>query len=303
MLAVLDQWDVCEPALAAVALELARQSGPLAQLAVPTEHVRHHAPIEEPRTIYCSGANYKKHVVDIIIAQAMDATQDMSPEERRAYGQRKMDERARHGTPYFFVKSSSTVTGPHDAVVLPWDVEQPDFELELGVVIGRPARRVTREIALDCIAGYVIVNDLTSRDRVNRGGDDVPEMGMNWVASKGSPTFLPMGPYLVPGRFVGDPQALQIVLKLNGDTMQDESTADMIFGVARLIETLSESVLLRPGDLICTGSPSGNGIHHGRLLRDGDVLEGSITGLGTQRNACVAEPRSSDPRRGPRASS
>ena len=114
-------------------------------------------------------------------------------------------------------------------------------------------------------------------------------MGMDWVASKCAPTFLPTGPWLVPAAFVGDPQQLQITLKLNGQTMQDESTADMIFNVARLIEALSKFCLLQPGDLICTGSPAGNGMHHGRFLQPGDVVEGSITCIGSIRNTCVAD--------------
>ena len=138
------------------------------------------------------------------------------------------------------------------------------------------------------MAGYTIANDITSRELVNR--PDVPQMGMDWVAAKCSPGFLPLGPLVVPAAFVSDPQALQITLKLNGQTMQDESTADMIFGVARIIEFVSRHVRLLPGDVVLTGSPSGNGTHYGRFIQDGDVLEGSIEGLGTQRNRCVAEP-------------
>jgi 2-keto-4-pentenoate hydratase/2-oxohepta-3-ene-1,7-dioic acid hydratase in catechol pathway len=98
-----------------------------------------------------------------------------------------------------------------------------------------------------------------------------------------------MGPYFVPAEFVGDTHDLNINLKLNGQTMQDESTSDMIFDVARIIEYISANVQLLPGDLICTGSPAGNGIHHKRLLTESDVLEGTITNLGTQRNPCKLE--------------
>jgi 2,4-diketo-3-deoxy-L-fuconate hydrolase len=166
-----------------------------------------------------------------------------------------------------------------------------DWELELGLVIGRRARFVSRAEALQYVAGYMVVNDLTIRERVNR--KDAKEMGMDWVAAKCAPTALPTGPYLVPARFVGDPQQLHLTLRHNGRTMQDEGTDDMIFDCARLIESLSKLLVLQPGDLICTGSPAGNGIHHGVLLRAGDVLEGTITGplvsLGTQRNRCVPE--------------
>lgn len=112
---------------------------------------------------------------------------------------------------------------------------------------------------------------------------------MDFVVSKGAPGFLPLGPWLVPAAFVSDPQQLQLTLKLNGQVMQDESTADMIFTVAHLIEYISAGVELQPGDVICTGSPAGNGIHYGRFIQDGDELEGAITGLGAQRNRCVLD--------------
>jgi 2,4-didehydro-3-deoxy-L-rhamnonate hydrolase len=287
VLGVLEHWDHNFPLLQRVAGEL--RDGRGEHLAAPVSSLTIHAPVDLPGQIYCSGANYKKHVVQIIIAQAMDETRNMNAEERRAFGQKKMDERAESGTPYFFLKARSAVTGPRDSIVIPADVAQADWELELGVVIGRRARRVKRENALDYVAGYTIVNDITSRERVNRKAGDVREMGMNWVASKSSPTYLPVGPYLVPAAFVPNPQSLQLTLKLNGKTMQDESTADMIFGVARLIEDVSTYVELQPGDLICTGSPAGNGMHYGRFLQPGDVVESTITHLGTQRNECVAE--------------
>src|SRR6185437_11380884 len=127
----------------------------------------------------------------------------------------------------------------------------------------------------DYVAGYTIANDITSRERVAR--PDVPQMGMDWIASKGAPTYLPIGPFITPSAFAGDPQVLQVTLRLNGQTMQDESTADMIFSVARLIEFISRHAQLLPGDLVLTGSPSGNGTHYNRYLRDGDVLVGEIT--------------------------
>jgi 2,4-diketo-3-deoxy-L-fuconate hydrolase len=179
------------------------------------------------------------------------------------------------------------VTGPYDPIILPRNAQQPDWELELAVVIGRRARHVRRDEALDYVAGYTIANDITNRDLVFR--TDLKAIGTDWLRGKSMPSFLPMGPCLVPAAFAGDPQDLQITLKLNGQVMQDESTADMIFGVARLIEDLSSYVQLWPGDLIITGSPSGNGTHYNRYLRPGDVIESSITGLGMQRNECIAE--------------
>jgi len=291
MLAMLESWPTNLPRLRAAAAALARGEAPqLAERGTPLDALTFHAPIDRPRQIFCSGANYKRHVVQIIIAQTSEATKAMSEEERRAYGQKMMDERAAHGTPFFFVKAQSALTGPFDPILLPRNAQQPDWELELAVVIGRRARNVSRAEALEYVAGYTVANDITSRDRLYRRAGDMREMGMDWVACKCSQSYLPLGPYLVPTEAVGDPQRLRITLKLNGETRQDDNTADMIFGVARLIEDLSSKVTLLPGDLICTGSPAGNGVHYNRFLKAGDVLEGSIQGLGTQRNPCIAEP-------------
>jgi 2,4-diketo-3-deoxy-L-fuconate hydrolase len=290
MLEVLELWHTNLPRIEAAAIELASGHAPeLLGHGAPIESLAFHSPVQLPRQIFCSGANYKRHVVQIIMAQSSEATKNMSPEERQTYGQKLMDERAAHGTPFFFVKAQSAVTGPFDPIILPKDALQPDWELELAVVIGRRAHRIKREDALDYVAGYTIANDITSRDRLYRKPGDMRELGMDWVACKCSPSYLPLGPYLVPASVVGDPQRLQITLKLNGETRQDESTEDMIFGVARLIEDLSRKVTLLPGDVICTGSPAGNGVHYNRFLQPGDVVEGSISGLGTQRNSCVAE--------------
>jgi 2-keto-4-pentenoate hydratase/2-oxohepta-3-ene-1,7-dioic acid hydratase in catechol pathway len=286
VLGLLESWPHNFPLLQRIANDVQTSELTRYLLGPDAPGLHYHPPVNLPRQIFCSGANYKKHVIQLHVAQTFHLNEGLSPQERLAIGTQMMDERAARGTPFFFCKAQSTVTGPFDPIVLPHDITQPDWELELGVIIGKPARHVRREEALDYVAGYVIVNDITARDRVNR--KDMKEMGMDWVASKCAPTFLPMGPYLVPAAFIEDPQKLQITLRLNGETLQDESTADMIFGVARLIETLSTFCLLQPGDLICTGSPAGNGMHYGRFLRPGDLVEGTITGLGMQRNRCAA---------------
>jgi 2-keto-4-pentenoate hydratase/2-oxohepta-3-ene-1,7-dioic acid hydratase in catechol pathway len=243
------------------------------------------APVE-PRQIFQSGANYRTHVMDLAAADRKPG-ETRSTEEIRAEVGRQQDERAASGQPYVFTGLVSAMCGPYEDVVLPADTLKNDFELELAAVIGLPARRVSVEDALDHVAGYTIVNDVTTREWVWRR--DLPELGTDWFRSKNSPTFLPTGPFLVPAEFVGDPMDLRITLRLNGDVMQDESTKDMIFDVARLVSYCSEIATLLPGDLVLTGSPAGNGMHWGRLLRPGDVMESEITGLGTQRNGCVAE--------------
>ena len=152
----------------------------------------------------------------------------------------------------------------------------------------RPARHVKAEDALSYVAGYSIVNDVSARDLIAR--TDYKMLGTDWLRSKSPPSFMPFGPVLVPACFVNDPQSLRITLMLNGQTMQNESTADMLFSVARQIEYITRHVQLWPGDLIATGSPAGNGTHYYRYLRHGDVVDSTIEGLGAQRNRCV-DPR------------
>ena len=258
-----------------------------ADLARPVSDFARRAPLR-PGQIFQSGANYFTHVVQLMMAAAAEKGDD-DPEATRRNATALMEERAANGAPYVFIGLASAICGPDDNVVLPDIGTQHDWELELGVVIGTEAYRVGAEDALRAVAGYVIANDLTTRDRVFR--PDLPGLGTDWLAGKNAPTFLPLGPWLVPAPFVPDPAELRVTLKLNGETMQDGTTADMIFGVPELIAHVSAITPLRPGDLILTGSPAGTGAHYGRYLQPGDVMEATITGgavdLGTQRNRCV----------------
>jgi 2,4-didehydro-3-deoxy-L-rhamnonate hydrolase len=197
-----------------------------------------------------------------------------------------MDDRAANGEPYFFIGLPACVVGDDVPLVLPGYSDVHDWELELAVVIGREAFRVSREHAWDHVAGYTIVNDITTRDLVFR--KDMKEIGTDWYRSKNAPGFLPTGPFLVPVDFV-DPADLSIRLELNGDVMQDASTSDLLFDIPALISGASQTMPLLPGDLLLTGSPAGNGQHWKRFLRDGDVMTGSIEGLGTQVVRCLAE--------------
>lgn len=243
-----------------------------------------------PGQVFCTGANYKKHVVGLIMGDpTMRAPGDeaASEEERRAKAEAMMDLRAKSALPYAFVKLPSCAIGANDDVVLPFNVEKPDWELELGVVIGQRARHVSEADAMSYVAGYAIVNDLTAREHVWRR--DSSAIGTDWLSGKCFPTFLPFGPMIVPKECVPDPYALTIRLTVNGKVYQNESTADMLHGVAKQVAYLSSRVALEPGDVICTGSPYGNGSAFGISLQPGDLMEGSITGLGTQRNRCVAE--------------
>ncbi|WP_329309977.1 fumarylacetoacetate hydrolase family protein [Streptomyces sp. NBC_01262] len=276
--AVVERWEETLPVLHALADDDTLDWQPL-------EGLRVHAPIE-PRQIFQSGANYRQHVIDLEVAHR-SPDDPRTVEEARAEIAAIMDRRAAEDLPYVFIGLPSTIAGPYDDVVLPAWAKKPDWELELAAVIAKPAYRVCVEEALEYVAGYTIANDLTDRATVFRR--DMPAIGTDWLRSKNAPGFTPLGPWLVPAESIADTGDLRVTLKLNGQTMQDESTKDMLFGVARLVSYASQTARLLPGDLVLTGSPAGNGIHWGRLLRDGDVMEGSITGLGVQRTRCVAE--------------
>lgn len=180
---------------------------------------------------------------------------------------------------------ASAVSGARDDIVLWSPGEQHDWELELGVVIGRPAAGVGREEALEYVAGYTISNDITVRDVMARPGLPLTD----YLTSKNRPTYFPTGPYIVPRRFIPDYRRLRITLAVNGEVMQDQEIDDIIHDVEDLVSYASRMSRLSPGDVILTGSPAGNAGHHGnRWLVPGDVVEATITGLGTQRNTCVA---------------
>ncbi|MEU1015126.1 fumarylacetoacetate hydrolase family protein [Streptomyces sp. NPDC005898] len=283
---VLERWDELLPALRALATDAGAERRPLADFRV-------HAPVE-PRQVFQCGANYRKHVIDLHVAHR-DPADGRSAEEARAEAAKLMDRRAAEDLPYVFIGLPSAVTGPYDDVTLPAWAEKPDWELELAAVIGRTAHQVPARAALEYVAGYTIANDLTDRAGVFRR--DMPQIGTDWLRSKNAPGFTPLGPWIVPAEAITDPGDLRLTLKLNGRTMQDETTKDMIFDVARLVAYASHTARLLPGDLVMTGSPAGNGMHWGRLLRDGDVMDASITGLGAQRTRCVAP----DARRAARA--
>lgn len=245
-------------------------------------------PILPPGQIFQAGANYRQHVLDLMSGAERrgDQSDGLSSGDRDGVRD-ELERRLRTGRPFVFLGSAHAMTGACDDVVLPDDSGQHDWELELAAVIGRPARRVPRDRALEVVAGYTICNDITTRDALIR--NDARGLGLDWLAGKNAPTFLPTGPLFVPAAHVADPMELRITLDVNGQTMQDATTADMVFDIAALIEHISSVAELRPADIVLTGSPAGNGAAHGVFLRPGDVIEATITGLGRQRNRCVAE--------------
>ena len=185
--------------------------------------------------------------------------------------------------PIVFNKAITCIQGPDDVVVLPRGSEQSDWEVELGVVIGRTARGVSKANALSYVAGYVLANDMSERHwQTQRGGQ--------WVKGKSFDTFGPLGPYLVTSDEIPDPQQLPLSLKLNGVTRQDSSTGDMIFSVAEIVAYLSDVMTLLPGDVIVTGTPEGVGLGQKPpvFLKGGDVMELDGGVLGRQRQTVHA---------------
>lgn len=279
---LLQVWDEASPALDALCAG-ARDRSDIDWL--PVDEVHFHPPVDPVRQIFCTGANYRKHVVDITVDTGA-APEGIKGDELRKWAEDMMDERLRTGDPYVFVKPASAIAGPNDPLILPKNTTKPDWEIELAVVIGREGLHIPLEEAMSHVAGYAVTNDVSARDHIAR--TDYKILGTDWLRSKGQPGFLPFGPYLVPARFVADPYDLKMQLSVSGTMMQDETTADMMFDIARQIEYISRYAKLLPGDIICTGSPAGNGTHYNRYLKDGDFMVGEIEGLGVQRIRCVA---------------
>ena len=161
--------------------------------------------------------------------------------------------------PVIFMKATTSITGPNDPIQMPADSTKLDWEVELGIVIGRETRRVTEARALDHVAGYCVFHDVTERAFQL-------ERGSQWDKGKGCDSFGPIGPWMVTRDEVVDPQALRLWLDVNGERMQDSSTADMIFSCAEVVSYVSRFMTLLPGDVICTGTPQGVGLGRGRFL-------------------------------------
>jgi 2-keto-4-pentenoate hydratase/2-oxohepta-3-ene-1,7-dioic acid hydratase in catechol pathway len=227
--------------------------------------VRWHAPIPRPgKNVICLGLNYKSHAI----------------ESATAFGR----ETKLPTVPVFFTKAPTTVNGPYDAI--PWDraaTGQVDYEAELGVIIGIGGKNIPRARALEHVFGYTAINDVSARD-LQRGH-------LQWFKGKSLDGFCPMGPVVVTADEFGDPQNKRLTLRVNGDRRQHANTADMLFPVDIIIEFLSKGMTIEAGDIIATGTPEGVGF--GRtppeFLKDGDVVEIEIEGIGVMRNRVVVE--------------
>ena len=273
---VFERWSALEPAVRAAAT---------ADAGLALHEMVLTAPVE-PRQVLQTGANYRTHVIDLEVGH-MRPDDPRTKEQAREETARMMDERAAHGEPYFFLGLPQTVVGDDQPLVLPSYSDRNDWELELAAIIGTTAFRVSREAALDHVWGYTIVNDITTRDLVFRR--DMPAIGTDWYRAKNARGFNPAGPFAVPRSELPSPDAFALRLDVNGETMQDATSDDLLFDLPALIAGASRILPLLPGDLLFTGSPAGNGQARGIFLKPGDEMVGSITGLGTQRITCVAE--------------
>ena len=216
--------------------------------------IRFDVPITRPSKIICLGRNYAAHA-----------------EEWKS----KVPEK-----PMFFSKLPSCLLPTQGQIRIPEGIGRVDHEIELAVVIGKRAKYVREHRAMEYVAGYTIANDVTARAMQG----DCIKNGNPWTLPKGMDTFLPMGPWLIPADAIADPHDLELELKVNGETRQKSSTADMVFKIPQLIEYITRYITLEVGDIICTGTPEGT-----LPIVPGDLIEASITGLGTLSNTVIAE--------------
>lgn len=261
--ALLADWQRNAPELKSALAEAEKFARDGKLKALDPAAVRALAPFR-PERIFCAASNYIEHANEMGTVLAAKA----------------------NSKPYMFLKLRNTVIGPGDQIRLPPETTQLDWEIELAAVIGKGGRRITAERALDHVAGYSIVNDISARDLNVR--DDYP-FKFDWFQGKCHDTFAPFGPCLVPAWSIPDPQAVEMRLTVNGKEMQKDTTHNMIWTVREQIAYLSTIITLEPGDVIATGTPTGVGMGRGIYLKAGDVVSASIDGIGTLTNTVVAE--------------
>lgn len=231
---------------------------------IDLQSVRLGSPLEVPRAIVAVGFNYRQHGAETVGALPFPKT------------------------PILFLKPQSSLAGPFDPIRKPPETNQLDYELELGVVIGKPCHRVSAQDALDHVFGFVAANDVSARD-TSMGEAATHPMFMQVARGKGSPTFCPLGPWIATRDEIADIEALRLQLWVNDEPRQDDHAASMAVGVPELIASISESFALQPGDIILTGTPGGCAFQSpsAAFLQPGDIVRGQITGLGEMRNPIV----------------
>jgi len=260
--AMLGNWQEAQAWLKAAApfAERLAQEGTLA----PVSAAARIAPPYVPQRIFCAASNYAEHASEMGTELAAKA----------------------QSKPYMFLKLSNTVIGDGDTILMPPETQMLDWEIELAAVIGKRGRRIPVEDALSHVAGYTVINDISARDLNVRS--DYP-FKHDWFQGKCHDTFAPIGPWIVPAWQIPEPQAVRMRLDVNGEPMQEDSTANMIWTVREQISYLSSIVTLEPGDVVATGTPTGVGMGRGIYLKSGDRLVASIEGIGKLSNEVKAE--------------
>jgi 2-keto-4-pentenoate hydratase/2-oxohepta-3-ene-1,7-dioic acid hydratase in catechol pathway len=269
VLGILADWKRAEGVLKKAAAGAAKSRAKR----LPLKKTKLLAPVQYPSTIYCAGANYADH------AAAMAAREGSPP---------PADPHEQGLKPWHFIKAARTITDPGATVKMTGYAQSMDWEIELAAVIGRPAKDVSIEKALDYVAGYTVSNDLSARDRGRR--PPVPPTSpfkMDWTKHKTFEGSCPLGPWLIPASDIEDPQNLALKLWVNGELKQDSNTGKMLFTLAEQIAQLSENMTLHPGDLILTGTPSGTGAESGTFLKAGDTVKLWIEKIGEIENRMV----------------
>jgi 2-keto-4-pentenoate hydratase/2-oxohepta-3-ene-1,7-dioic acid hydratase in catechol pathway len=274
VLGVLEDWSRARRLLAQAAKRLEAGRGRGRAKGIPLKRVKLLAPVLYPGNIYCAGANYTDHMAEMARAQGQAPGPNM----------KELGEK-----PWHFVKSSrSAVVGPGARVKLPVYSQMVDWEVELAAVIGRPARDVTVEKALDYVAGYTIADDLSARDVMRRDKNPATSpFHYDWLSQKCFDGACPLGPWIVPASEIPYPQNLALKLWVNDKVMQDSHTGKMIFSTAEQIAMLSSRVTLYPGDLILTGTPAGVGMPRRTFLKAGDTVKLWIEGIGELTHTMV----------------
>ncbi len=264
---ILEHWSASHAVLRKAAARLDAVDG------IPLEEVKLLAPVDRPGELICAGANYWDHL------------REMADIAERTTGKRPA--MSKPAEPWFFLKNArSGVIGTGADVALPNFSKQVDWEAELGVVIGHPTRNISEERALEAVAGYVIINDLSARDLMRREG--TPFI-YDWIGQKCFEHAAPMGPWITPAEYAGDPENLSIKLWVNGVPKQDSNTRHMVHNAREQIAYLSRHFTLYPGDIIATGTPAGVGMPRGEFLKPGDEVKIEIENCGVLLNRMLAE--------------
>jgi len=261
---LLEDWNAASTRLKAAAIKAGKTDG------IALAEAKLLAPVRWPPAIYCAGANFTDHMLE------MAKVQNIAPEP---------DPKSVGLKPWHFIKASRTLADPDKTVALPTYSKMVDWEAELAAVIGRPTRNVSVAEALNHVAGYTVGNDLSARDLTKR--TPVPDSSpfkFDWLGQKNFDDACPLGPWIVPAEDIPDPQNLAIKLWVNDVIKQDSHTSKMIFSLAEQIAHISSRLTLHPGDLILTGTPAGVGLARKEFLKAGDVVKVWVEGVGTLTN-------------------